>query len=690
MATVRKSLDQLKQIELAAFFAVTGKAATSNSAADGLLLSHIRYQGLQGNIRFTTDPVSFDQQAFSTIMSLPEFSTWQEQGGVVITDDLSSRAVRRFYDPTGTNFQAWEVARDAFLAGSDLLFVGNITNLETSDPASNPALFKVLEFFTQKYNTDLEFSLRVDKAVLRILTLKFKLYDTFAPENVIPSGDVLANMGGSDTVTLEVARQSVTLLSPSLDDLENLLPNAPALNDRIIFITDTSNSQQCPHCPLTSTLGPDNFQQTIVRLYGLEAGNQVVRQNLFSFTFDDLQAMLDNPDSYHEIKIRIQNAQWLVFSMLDVRSDRPSSQALRRFLSERDDLLRGRRVVVFAFNAPYYLDTTDISKLTAYFGVYSKSQQFIETAARILFKEITPAFGNSPVTVPGIRYDLNDITKPNPAQVISIFLEPNPNHEGTPTPEATTEPEQIPNQIPTPITTYRIGDVIYLRTSEILDHNGHPVPDRTVVQFTFTRGGSPLSVETVQGIARATYLINSGGQLEIRAISEPAFQSNPLIIEVPGSEATLIPTATSTPTPTETPTSIATQEATPPPTPEPEVILHTTTDFVDWGLSFLVTLAVSLIAYRAGINYGQVRWSIRWALSAWIGGLLTYIYLSLEFPGSLKLLSESGRAGMIWVISIGAGVGWGAGWLWQRLTKREKPRPLANPKASTPAKTRSG
>jgi len=54
VATVRKSLEQLKQIELAPFFAVTGQSTDPLEVTDGLLLSHIRYQGFQGNIRATT------------------------------------------------------------------------------------------------------------------------------------------------------------------------------------------------------------------------------------------------------------------------------------------------------------------------------------------------------------------------------------------------------------------------------------------------------------------------------------------------------------------------------------------------------------------------------------------------------------------------------------------------------------
>ncbi len=103
-ATVRKSLEQLKQIELAPFFSVTGNASTPESTADGLLVSHIRYQGFQGNIRSTTRPVSFDPQALSQILSLPAFATWRAAGGLMVSDDLGSQTVRQFYDPGGQSF----------------------------------------------------------------------------------------------------------------------------------------------------------------------------------------------------------------------------------------------------------------------------------------------------------------------------------------------------------------------------------------------------------------------------------------------------------------------------------------------------------------------------------------------------------------------------------------------------------
>ena len=111
VATVRKSLEQLKQIELAPFFSVTGNSHNEESTTDGLLMSHIRYQGFQGNIRSTTRPVSFDQTAQEQLMSLPAFESWRNSGGIIVSDNLGSSAVRKFFNPTGEGFDPRQISR---------------------------------------------------------------------------------------------------------------------------------------------------------------------------------------------------------------------------------------------------------------------------------------------------------------------------------------------------------------------------------------------------------------------------------------------------------------------------------------------------------------------------------------------------------------------------------------------------
>ena len=164
VATVRKSLEQLKQIDLAPFFAVTGNAPDPSSTADALLNSHIRYQGLQGNIRSTTRPISLDPQAFELLMGLESLGTWRDDGGLIISDNLGSLALQQLYDPSGESYNLARVAVDAFIAGNDILYLGNYS--DQHNPIPSYEIISTLKFFALKYNEDQDFANRVDTSVL--------------------------------------------------------------------------------------------------------------------------------------------------------------------------------------------------------------------------------------------------------------------------------------------------------------------------------------------------------------------------------------------------------------------------------------------------------------------------------------------------------------------------------------------
>jgi beta-N-acetylhexosaminidase len=338
--------------------------------------------------------------------------------------------------------------------------------------------------------------------------------------------------------------------------------------------------------------------------------------------------------------------------MLDINPERPTSLTLRRFLFERPDMTRQKRVVTFAANAPYYLDATDISKLDAYYGLFGKVQPFMDVAARLLFKEIPVPRGSLPVSVTGIGYDLISATSPDPDQTITILLD-EPEQQ---TLETTTTPEAIEPR------EFKIGDQIQIKTGVILDHNGHPVPDHTPVQFVVSTDGEEIllpKVETDDGVARIAYQIEHTGELELQAIIDPA-RSEILIINVPILETqpvdlTITPTPSVTPSPTETPTQIIpTPTVTPTPTPS-----NNQTDIGDWSLAILAASLIGWGAYRSGTILGQVRWGMRWGLSAFIGGLLVYTYISIGMPGSSVILNIAGRWGVSIAILIGSGIGWG-------------------------------
>ncbi len=101
--------------------------------------------------------------------------------------------------------------------------------------------------------------------------------------------------------------------------------------------------------------------------------------------------------------------------VLDPSSSHYGSTALIEFLENRSDLIREKLVVVFSAGTPFGLDATEFSKVDAFYSLYSYSPPFIEAAARVLFLEMAPG-GASPVSIPGVGYDLIMATSPNPEQ----------------------------------------------------------------------------------------------------------------------------------------------------------------------------------------------------------------------------------------------------------------------------------
>lgn len=682
VATIQKSLEQLKQIELAPFFTVTGDANQPAAIADALLLSHIRYRGLQGNIRVSTRPVSFDETALAEIMGLPQFASWRENGGVLITDDLSSRAVRRFYDPSDINFNGRLVARDAFLAGSDMLYLGDI--ISTGDEDSYTTIVSILDFFAQKYREDVAFAQRVDESVLRILTMKFRIYGQFSLSRVVANRSDLATIGNGEEVTFNVARNSVTLISPNVEDLDSVLPDVPGLNDRIVFISDEQFSQQCSICPEQIMFSSESMEQAVLRLYGLEAGNQVAQQNLNALSFTDLVTLLDGEPGGGLVESSIRSADWIVIGLLDINAERLESNALQRLLAEREDLIRQKRVIVFSFGAPYYLDATEISKLTAYYGLYGKSPIFAETAARILFKELTPSSGALPVSVPGIGYDLISATSPDPSQQIVVSID-------APLPEAV---ESLATPTVTPIPQLTPGDLLAIKTSVIVDLNGNPVPDNTPVQFIFNLAGEEsfsAPVFTVGGVATLSFELNGAGPLEIRAVSGQTTDSLPLRVDLPSldgegdPQSTVPPVEITVTAPAVEPTATLEPAVINPPV-EPEVRMAT--DLIDWLLALITALIAGFLVYRIAAVSGQVRWALRQAALTAIGGLTTYSYLAIGLTGAEGIIVSGDRLGVLIFVLAGTVVGWGAAFFWRLLRGSQVVDPPSGPER--PAKTKSG
>ena len=654
--TVRKSLEQLKSFELAPFYAVTGNAASSEATVDALMVSHIRYQGFQGNIRATTRPVSFDPQAFNLLMQLPPISSWRSNGGLMISDNLGSQAVRRFYELTSQTFDARRVALNAFLAGNDLLYVADFTSSEL--PESTEATIQTLQFFTDKYREDPAFAQRVDESVLDILTLKLKMYGDFTLGLTLARADRLANIGQRNSVVFDVAREAATLISPSSQELDDLLPDAPNRNDRMVFITDTRLAQQCTGCATIDTLPVGALEEVIIRRYGLAGGGQITPAYLTSYAISDLQTMLAGEPATTQMDVDLSRAHWIVISLQDNSPPYTAYRILSQFLSERPDLFQQKRLIVFAFNAPFYLDATNITKLTAYYALYSKAPAFIDMASYLLFREI-PATGALPITVPGV-YDLNSALFPDAAQTLQVLLDL-PQTDPT---QSTGTPEPLPPP------EYAMGDTLALRTGMILDNNGNPVPDGTPVDFILNQSGETHQTAfTVQGIARISFVINQPGVLEVRAECETAKQSNVIHLEIPNSNG-VIPTQTPTETPTPTPTQTLTPTETPPAVGDQPLPPPTIPGITDWLMALMVTAGVGFAFYSLANFAGQSRWGVRGGFLAFIGGLMAYSYIALQLPGSEVMLERSVARGVILTTLLGATAGLVLTWLWRVASNR--------------------
>lgn len=654
-ATVRKSLEQMQQIDLAPFMAATGNAPTPLSAVNGLLVSHIRYQGFQGNIRATTRPISLDTQALAAILSLPQFATWRDNGGLIISDDLGSRAVRDFYSPAGGDFPARLASRDALLAGNDLLYLGSIRSGDSPD--NYATVVSILDFFTQKYSEDPAFAQEVDASVARILSLKYQLYHgnlNYASVHIPQQR--LNEIGAGQQATFDVARYSATLISPSAQDLVNVFASPPQSRDWIVFITDTLQARQCSTCPEASGLAVDSLEQVVLRLYGPESGRQTSDSRLSSYSLDELRSLLDGGNPPH-VESDISRASWVVISVADTTRNQP--QLISRLLSERQDLLADKHVILFSFGAPYYFDATDISKLTAYYCLYSRQPFFVEVAARLLFKEQTP-LGESPVSVPGVEYDLITVTSPDPTKLIPLVLDLPPAAATTTTPEAT----------PAPL--FKIGDTISIKTGIIYDHNGNPVPDGTVVHFSMVltgEGGGILQqfdAVTTQGVARASFGLDKPGQLEIHAASEPARLSDVLQLDVSSGQGAAVTVVVPVLTPQ---SSLPTAQA-PRGDEDGFISPEGAPRFNAWLLGLLVLLGFTSLAYWAGTRLESPRWGLRWGLCAALGGLGAYNYLALGLPGAARWTTSNGMSGVLTAMIVGSLIGWAAAWYWLEKSSR--------------------
>ncbi len=544
IAVVQDSLENRLASDLAPFTAlVRQESPEADDTVDGILTTHIQFHSVNAGTLMVR-PVSLDPQGLYAFLSLPDVASWREAGGLMASDSLGARSVRQYYDPKGEGFQAKRAAYDAFLAGNDILML-DMVGPDTNDWEGHFAnVRETLDFFQAKYQSDAAFRSRVDASVRRILAAKLRLYSRFAADVVIAGQSLPDDTGGDVQEVAEIAGKGVTLIYPRPEELAAKLPSPPSATDRLVIVEDIAAFTPCVDCEPTQQPQPGTTLRLLQRLYGQEGSGHVDVARIQSFTFADLAGMLAGSATDDAVRLQeaLGEANWVLFLTQGGRaSGDTATRSLTALLREKWSLIRDKRVVVFALGAPYYLDSTDVAKVSAYYALYSPTEPAIEAGLRALFGEIAPT-GRSPVSVPAVQYRLADRLQPAPEQM--LYLEP--------VGESTGEGGQV---------NLGLGDELLLSTGAILDRNGNIVPDGTAVTFLFSDVESRLSWQevglTANGKASVRLKLERPGTVEISVAAGQAARSAKLVVTVRGDQPAVISTMVPTPAPT----------ATPPPTP---------------------------------------------------------------------------------------------------------------------------
>ncbi len=496
-----------------------------------MLVSHAKYEALQGTIRPSTRPLSFDETSLQSLIQLPEFNEWWLEGGLLVSDNLSTNAIQRFYIAQEEEFDVRLVALNAFLAGNDILNLGDykFDDLTSGDGYQN--ITDTINLFIQKYQEDELFSQKVDNAVLRILKAKYNLFPSFELASTINESIDPELIGLFHNNSLSTALGSATLISPSIDDLIISMPEAPLQSDKILIITDTDTAQQCSECPETDILSVNSFQQAALKLYGPDAGSRVLEQNIVSYSMQDLTEFLseeENSELNFQFESDILSSEWIILLLQEINGENPDSLSILQLINQRFDLIQQKKIVVFSLNAPYYLDTTITSNVSVIYGLYSKQPQFIDIAVRLLFKELSTP-GASPVSIQSTGYDLATALTPATDQIVDLSVEIADQQNNT----------EEDNQAEFTEFEYDIGDTIHIQSSIILDQNGNSVPDNTLVIYTMRVinnneivSDRVISSQTNDGVASATVTLDNAGALTINATIGDSLESTELKVEI--------------------------------------------------------------------------------------------------------------------------------------------------------------
>lgn len=527
-AVVESSLPELLAADLAPYLAVTDHSTDATTAA--VISSHARYRALQQQ---TDRPFSLDTGGMGYLWAqVPQLKRWRDAGGVVVSSGLGLPTVRRYADPSLTEFSVRRVVDEAVTAGNDLLLLTDF-GPPGATSAADANIDAAVQWLLVRYRQDEAVRELVDAAALRVLGLKLGLHPDAALERVLVDPELApAATGLGADVTGQVGAAALTLISPGAALPAGPGVVAPQSGETILFVADERAVRECAECEPTTVLSPAELVDRVRQRYGPAGSGRLLREDqVEGVTFSEMKAWLQgrgavatedtpvlvpelDPARAAEIGRWVDRSDWIVFAMRDARpAEAPGSDAMKLFLKAAVVDAQDRRLVALAFGAPYYLDTTEIAKLHAYYAVYARGSPFVDLAVRALFGDAA-ATGASPVSVSGAGYDLGRRLEPALDQRVEL--------------------EPVGHDAAQPL---RAGGDLTVRSSVVLDGNGRPAPDGTTVTLRRYAGADGVFLPDVPAALRDGRLaeviaLERAGEMTITAVFENGLRSAPLDLRI--------------------------------------------------------------------------------------------------------------------------------------------------------------
>ena len=514
---VGKTLEELAQVDLAPFAAVSRGKPGDPGVADGIMNSHLSYPGVAGCDGRT--PVTFSPSCMQTFMGLPDFSAWREDGGLTVADDLAAGAVQAYARNKFGTYRQGDVALEALMAGNDLLPL--IRPWQWQD------LQATVDYLVSRYEVDGEVRERIDDAARRVLALKQRLYQGLEPAVITAATEKLDVVGlaESSSKVESIAERALTFIRPSsVEEFRRTLP-APTLGQKILFVECWDD----PTCSAPSDLEAYRPLWPRGKLAGLVTEmfpGRVSAENLTTISFSQLGEVLRGTAD-GDVRREVEEADWLVFAFLERDPGRfPNSEVLKDFLGRGPSLfdLRSKKVVVFAYNSPYHLDAGELRNVDLFIALYSKIEPSLRVSLRVLFQDPTilrGAAGRGSLPVDYIYgdyvlYDLDEQVKADPAQDLKLAVEPS---------------QPVAGQ-----------DFTVSLAQALLSKNGHRVPNDTKVSFVFEMPDGALqevSAVTTDGMARAGLASPPSGEVQVTVKSGELewIAPQPIVVLPPGTGA---------------------------------------------------------------------------------------------------------------------------------------------------------